>query len=283
MKSSLQAPGLAVGVHDGIPNADYHSDPAVGSTTLRQILDDKNAGLFTADGHVPIATTDAMNWGTVLHSIVLEGVDDLAVVLPYAEFRTAEAKAAKAEVEAAGKIALKPHEWAPFMEARDAILSNPYARALLTGGVSEQTLISKDPETGLRIKARPDHRTNFIADLKTTRDANPRVIERTVIPDYGYQLAAAHYQRVVADTLTDGELLDFYLVCVEKTHPYRVSVVQVGEDYLADGRQRYRRALDLYAHGLATGEWPTWPTTYTAEPPAWLLDQTTRLTEGAQS
>jgi hypothetical protein len=272
---------LPLGVHDHVSNAAYHADPAVGSTTLRNLLDPAKAGLFDATGHVHMEETEAMQWGTLLHSIVLESDDTQAVVLPFKEFRTAEAKAAKAEVLAAGNVPLKPHEWPPLAAARDAVLAHPFARALLTGGVSEQTLISEDATTGLRLKARPDHRTAFIADLKTCRDANPSVVERRTIPDYGYQQAAAWYQQIVADTVTNGEHLPFYLVNVEKTNPYRVSVVEIGDQYLEDGRARNRRALDLYAHGIQTGEWPTWPDTYTAEPPLWLTAQTEELTEGA--
>lgn len=276
--SAATLEGLSLGVHDHVSNAAYHADAAVGSTTLRNLLDPAKAGLFNATGHVHMEETDAMRFGTLLHSIVLEADDQQVVVLPYQEFRTKEAKAARDEVLAAGNVPLKTSEWLQLCDVRDSILAHPFARALLTGGVSEQTLISEDAETGLRIKARPDHRTAFIADLKTCRDANPATVERRTIPDYGYQQAAAHYQQIVADTVANGEHLPFYLVNVEKTAPYRVSVVEIGEEYLADGRARNRRALDLYAHGIQTGEWPTWPDTYTAEPPLWLTTQTQDLT-----
>ncbi|MGO1320817.1 MAG: PD-(D/E)XK nuclease-like domain-containing protein, partial [Galactobacter sp.] len=163
---------------------------------------------------------------------------------------------------------------------RDAVMAHPVARTLVTGHVAEQTIIGTDNETGQLVKVRPDARTAVIADLKTTADANPYTVERKVIPERGYAQSAALYVDTVRQVL-DLDLA-FVLICVEKTAPYRVSVVEVGEDYLEDGRRRNRRALDLYRHGITTGEWPTWPATYTAQPPQWLDHETTRLTTPEQ-
>lgn len=279
MSLTLTDAGLQPGVHDNIPNAAYHADPAVGSTTLRELLDEDAAGLFEFKRSQPQEPNPVFEFGTALHELVLESETGGVEVLPFTEWRTKEAKEAVAEVRAAGKIPLKPAEWATLQQARDSVMANSWACALLTGHVAEQTLITPDPETGLMLKARPDARTSVIADLKSTRNANPRYMERKGIPEFGYHQSAAHYQDVW-HALT-GERLEFHLICVEKTAPYRVSVVQVSPEYIEDGRRRNRKALELYAHGLETGQWPTWPATYTAEPPAWLADQTTRLIEGA--
>lgn len=270
---------LGPGVYDSIPNETYHQLEAVGSTTLKGLLDPDNAGAFDSRGRVPMASTSALQLGTVAHSVILEGDTSGVEVIPYDDYRTAAAKEARADALAAGRIALKPEEWEQVKAMRDAVMAHPVARALLTGHVAEQTIITRDPDTGALVKVRPDARTAVIADLKTAADANPYTVERKVIPERGYHLSAALYTDVVKAELDLD--LEFHLIVVEKTRPYRVSVVQIGDQYLADGRARCRRALDLYAHGIATGEWPTWPTTYTAEPPLWLLDQTTRLTEGA--
>jgi hypothetical protein len=271
---------LGPGVYDGIPNDVYHGVlEAVGSTTLKGLLDPNMVGLYDARGRVDLGHKTAFDVGTAAHSLILESDTDGVTVLPYKDWRTKAAQADRDAAREAGLIPMLAHEWAPVPAMRDAVLAHPVAKTLVTGHVAEQTIITRDEQTGVLVKVRPDARTAVIADLKTVADANPRTIERKVIPERGYHQSGALYVDTVNAEL--GEELPFVLICVEKTAPYRVSVVEIGDDYLADGRARNRRALDLYAHGIQTGEWPTWPDTYTAEPPLWLTTQTEELTEGA--
>lgn len=267
---------LGPGVYDEVPNERYHQLDAVGSTTLKGLLDPSLYGLYDSQGRVDLGRKTAFDVGTAAHSLILEGDTDGVTVLPYKDWRTKAAQQDRDAAREQGVIPMLAHDWEPVLRMRDAVMAHSVASKLLTGHVAEQTIIGTDDATGQLVKVRPDARTRVIADLKTVADANPYTVERKVIPERGYQQSAALYVDTVKQVIDLD--LPFVLICVEKTHPYRVSVVEIGDDYLDDGRRRNRRALDLYHHGITSGQWPTWPATYTAEPPAWLDHETTRLT-----
>lgn len=277
MSLTLTAAGLAPGVYDNIPNDAYHADPAVGSTTLKGLLDPSKYGTYDVRGQVPFkGNRSTLDFGTVAHSILLEGDESSIDLMPFDDYRTKDAREARDASRDAGRIPLKQGEYESVMRVVDAVRAHPVASDLLTGHVAEQTLIHRDEATGLLIKVRPDARTpGIITDLKTAADVDPRKFSREVIPARGYHLSAALYVDVVREVL--GEECEFFIIAVSKDEQPRVVVIRMGEAYLADGRARYRRALDLHAHGIATGEWPT---TYTAQPPSWLGFETTDLIEG---
>lgn len=281
MSLTLTDAGLQPGVYDHITNEAYHADPAVGSTTLKNLLDPSKYGTYDERGQAPFKRSPALGFGTIAHEVLLEGDESRIALMPFDDYRTKAAREARDAAENAGQIPLKAAEYDQVMRVVEAVREHPVASDLLTGHIAEQTIVHRDPETGLLIKVRPDARTpGIITDLKTAADVDPRRFSREVIPTRGYQLSAALYVDVVREVL--GEECEFFIIGVDKpTDPEvkpRVVVTRMGEAYLADGRARYRVALSRYAHGLATGEWPS---TYTAEPPAWLGFETTDLIEGA--
>lgn len=273
---------LMPGVYDTITNEHYHRLNAVGSTTLKGLLDPSKYGGYDTQGRAPFTgDRSALDFGTVAHSILLEGDETGIALMPFDDYRTKAAREARDTATAQGLIPLKHTEYEQIMRVVDAVRAHPVAGDLLTGHTAEQTIIHQDPDTGVMVKVRPDARTpGIITDLKTTAIVDPRKFSREVIPDRGYQVSAALYTDVVREVL--GEDCEFFIIAVDKptdrdTTP-RVVVIRMGDAYLEDGRRRYRHALNLYRHGLATGEWPS---TYTAEPPTWLAYETTNLTEGA--
>ena len=118
---------------------------------------------------------------------------------------------------------------------------------------------------GVPIKGKADvlHPGAAIVDLKTTVNANPDALARSIL-NYGYHTQAAHYQNVF------GRELDYLIVAIEKTPPYMVTTVLLEADWTDLGRDRCQEAYEIYAACTATDTWPGYASGVVVLPmPAW--------------
>jgi hypothetical protein len=259
------------GIYDGISNAAYHADPALGSTSLKTLATRTPAHYQHDKAHPK--TSDAFDLGTVTHSLILEGDESGVAVLDFAAWTTKAAKEAREESRAAGKIPLLTKDWEQVNAMRDSVMAHPLAREAFTKHLAEQSVFWE--ENGMTLKCRPDAwRPGSLIDLKTTRDANPNEFGKTA-HEYGYHQSAAHYiDGVKAAT---GEELPFRFVLVEKTAPYLVSVVELDIEAINLGRQLNDRAKRIYRECVETDTWPGYPTTQPVWLPMWAVYQTEEL------
>jgi len=204
----------------------------------------------------PKPPTDAMVNGTLVHKAILQpNLLEKMVVSPKFDRRTNAGKAAAADFEATnvGKEIVDQETMDLVKGCVDKIYSHPVARAALSEGKAEQTILWQ--EDGLDFKARPDFFTNSIGvELKTARDASPRGFARQA-GSLKYALQAAHYLRGLSHVL--GEKHDTFLfVCVETTAPYAVAVYELDQESLKTGRAQWDRAVASYQECIKTGNWP---------------------------
>jgi len=89
--------------------------------------------------------------------------------------------------------------------------------------------------------------------LKTARDVSPRRFANSAI-EYAYDVSAAFY--IDGWLAATGELPTMELICVEKSAPWDVVVVPLGDDVIEAGRAKYRKLIDQVARSRRTGEWP---------------------------
>jgi len=245
------------GIYSGIKNADYHADPALGSTSLKTLAT-KTPAHYQHDRTHP-KFSDAFTLGTAAHSLILEGDESGIVVIEADNWLTKAAKEAKAAVLTAGHQPLLNKEWQQVRAMQDAVMAHPQARELFTDHRAEESVFWK--EDALTLKCRPDAwKPGQLVDLKTTVNADPREFGKTA-HNFGYHQSAAHYiDGVKAAT---GEELPFMFVLVEKTAPYLVSVVELDWEAIELGRALNDRAKRIYRECSDTGNWPGYPT---AEP-----------------
>jgi len=259
------------GIYSGISNADYHRDPALGSTSLKTLAT-KTPAHYQHDKTHP-KFSDAFTLGTAAHSLILEGDTSGIRVVPADNWLTKDAKAAKAEAIATGKQPLLTKEMTQVFMMRDAVMAHPIARDLLTGHKAEQSVFWD--EDGLTLKCRPDAwKSGMLVDLKTTINADPNEFGKTA-HNFGYHQSAAHYiDGVKAAT---GEELPFHFVLVEKTAPYFVSVVELDIEAVNIGRQLNDRAKRIYRECVETNTWPGYPNADLISLPMWAIYQAEEL------
>jgi len=263
--------GYTPGIYGGISNADYHADPALGSTSLKTLAT-KTPAHYKYDQEHP-KTSDAFDLGTVVHSLILEGDESGVEVWDFPAWTTKVAKESREESRAAGKIPLLTKDWEQVKAMRDAVTAHPIARSMFTGHKAEQSVFWE--EDGLMLKCRPDAwKPGTLIDLKTARDANPNTFGKTA-HEYGYHQSAAHYiDGVKAAT---GEDLPFHFVLVEKTEPYLVSVVELDVEAVNLGRQLNDRAKRIYRECVESGNWPGYPSGELVSLPMWAIYQAEEL------
>jgi len=243
------------GIYDGISNAAYHADPALGSTSLKTLAT-KTPAHYQHDLTHP-KFSDAFTLGTAVHSVILE--DDIAgiVVVTADNWLTKAAKEHRAVALAEGKQPLLGKEFDQVMAMRDAVFNHPKAAELFNGHKAEQSVFWD--EGGQMFKCRPDAwGPGLLVDLKTTVDASPSTFGKTA-HSFGYHQSAAHYiDGVKAAT---GEEMPFRFVLVEKSAPYLVSVVELDFEAIDYGRQLNDRAKRIYRECVESGNWPGYPAT----------------------
>ncbi|WP_158595343.1 PD-(D/E)XK nuclease-like domain-containing protein [Galactobacter caseinivorans] len=266
------------GAYDGIRNADYHADPALGSTSLKTLAKPGGQAKFKAAQERPQEHKTAFDLGTAAHSLILEGDLTGLAIIDAENYLTKAAKEARNAAYAEDKTPLLPHEFAAVQAMQDAVMNHPLAAKAFTGHTPERSIFWEH-ETGRMLKCRPDAlRPGLIVDLKTANTAEPNEWGRDA-GKFRYHQQAAHY--IDGIKAVTGETLPFAFVVVEKEYPHLVSWIEFDPNMLdEDGRDDIDRGRALNALALArlaeserTGLWPGYPTSSRISLPPWLARQ----------
>lgn len=260
----------ANGIYD-IPMDDYHGDlcvgPSVSSSGIREILSKSPAHYWATSpfnpNRVEEETSDAFNFGKAIADWLAYGElsADKYHILPKgyhgAKKKWFDARDAKREAEAAGKVIIKYDHMDDIKKMQTALEVHPYATAAFKGGHPEKSYIWLDKETGLWMKARPDyspHALKIIPDYKTAASAHPEDFCRDV-GKYGYHIQAALAMEGI-EVLTGKTPKSFIYVVQEKSAPYVVQVYDLDADDLELGRAMVLRGKRIFAECLKSGNWP---------------------------
>lgn len=284
---------IAPGYHPSLPSADYHRFRAASASALKVIHAGTPAHL-KREWDEPQDPTPAMQWGTGLHWLVLEPNEPSPVAVTPETYTIPEDTKPKKDgpkpgdilpwnplagpckdwaalQRAAGKIVMRPDEFLELRKTALAVNEHPEAGAMLRAVEHREATIVWEDARQVPCKARLDavsyrDEEAFIVDLKTTVDASPAGFARKAW-ELGYHLQAAWYVDALATCTVDAPR--FYFVAVEKDSGL-VSVHQATDDFIAAGREAYRKAMDQFAEAWHTGIWPGYPEEIHAlDVPAW--------------
>jgi hypothetical protein len=255
------------GVYDGIPDDAYHADPVPGGSLsasgAKKLLAPSCPALFRYDADHGAKHKREFNFGHAAHKKVL-GVGAEIVPIDAANYKTKAAQEARDAAYAAGKVPLLPAEVAVVDAMAAALIAHPWASLLFNpeAGKPEQSIFWFDEEFGIWRRARLDWLPNptsngrlICIDYKSAVSAEPGAFSRTVA-NFGYHMQDAFYLDAVQAVGLGDEDTAFLFVVQEKTPPYLVTVVELDARAIQVGRERNRRALEIFRDCQQSGIWP---------------------------
>ncbi len=267
-----------------MPNAEYHSHPAVGSSGLK-LIQQSPAHYFAAyldPNREPRESTPAQKIGTAWHASIFEPAmfGQKYIQIPDGlDKRTKEGKALWAEIEASGREALTGEGWQQIERMTAAAHAHPVSKVLFNGqpGRAEVSMFWTDPDTGVACKIRPDYAIEpcamfpygLICDGKTTEDASPAEFAKSAW-NWEMHIQAAFYSDGFQTIYQTKEPPPFIWLAQEKSAPYCTAYYSAAADLVAYGRKLYRPLLQRLAECQRTSRWPGYSTEVAPlELPAW--------------
>jgi hypothetical protein len=263
----MSATLLSPGIYPGIPAAEYHALPYLGSSTLKKYR--KNPATcqeeFSVDKRERFLIV-----GDASHALSLEGGDAFAsryAVAP--DFpcpagrnpkgwkNTNEYKDLVAQFEASilGKIRLTADEGAAVFALDAGLKSHPMASTFMEHGADELTVIWDEvlPDgRKVRCKARIDwFREGIPSDYKSTSR-----IDRLLwsMSELNYDVQAGHYSNGLIANKEQVKTFGFFFG--ETAEPYRIRTGYLSERSLDWGRNEAVRLIGLYLESLERDLWP---------------------------
>lgn len=260
---------LIPGIHYNVPEPAYHADSALSASGAKTLL--HSPARFAWERENGGKSTDAMDFGTLVHALVLRSHDPRIVVSPFDSLRTNAAKEFVAEVESQpGRIAVPAKDVRRAITIAKAVRAHPLAGAILSEGRPEVTLRWDDAETGVPLRGRIDWlRDNAIVDLKTVGRYGG-----SELGTFGRQAASLDYPMSAANYVAGwaaltGETLPFITITVEVEPPHFITVSQYDETDLLTGHERMRTAIEEFARRTESGIWSDPPEIETIPLPGW--------------
>lgn len=270
---------MTPGLHK-IPEAQYHADTASLSASGAKVLLGRRP---------PSEDSDAIQFGRLVHVVLLEPerLDEYAVL--NAETiglkkdgtkadnpkNTTAWKDAVFEAKRDGLTIIDGQTLIHAQALADAVRNHPEAARLLAQATDHELSAYAEHPSGALVRARFDLvGPGFIADIKTTPDADPENFGR-VVNALMYHVSAAVYLDVAR---ANGLTVDrFDLICVEKEPTpggdYRVSVLEIHPDAIEKGRELMAEACERW---LALGkrvDLPSYgPDRHVVDLPPWAYD-----------
>lgn len=264
VEAEILAEVTGPGVYD-LTEAEYHGDPVPGGSLsasgAKLLLPPSCPALYAWRRDHP-KTSAEFDFGTAAHKFVL-GTGPGITVIDALDWRTKAAQEARKDARANGVVPLLVSEFSEIADMARAIEQHPVAGQLFRPdrGTAEQSLFWQDPDYGIWRRARLDWILNprniggrfVIADYKTTTDASPAAIRKTVA-NLNYHMQAAWYTDAAEQFYDLGPA--FLFVFQEKTPPYLVTVAELDDDAIQAGRDRNRHACEVWRDCTAAGVWP---------------------------
>lgn len=207
--------------------------------------------------------------GTTCHRLLLHAGRDFEV-LPFDDYRSGAARAARDTVRKAG---------------RTPILREQYERAIeLTVGISDKVcdwidfsatqneiaaVVRNDSYWYRSLIDCLDRDGRRVIDVKTTdKSIGPYAIDRAMIAG-GWDIQAAFQRQLLQQLIDNVDRFKFHFLAIEATPPYAFTFLEMSEAALTMGAKKVAYADKLWRHCLASGKWPAYPRHVLASYPEW--------------
>ncbi|MGI5223009.1 PD-(D/E)XK nuclease-like domain-containing protein [Nocardia sp. CA-290969] len=247
------------GLYPDLPEDIYHSDPnSLSSTGVRLLVKPGGPAKLRYGVH---EDNDDFDIGTAAHTLLL-GTGTGIKVVEAATWQGKEAKIARAQARAEGKVPLLRKQYNATRAMVDAALARPEVAALFPreeNCAAEMSAYALDLDTWVMLRARFDYiiflpgKRVRVRDYKTSKDAAPKPFEKGAA-NLGYYVQVAHYIRVLK--LLGYTVEEFILLAQEKTEPYLTSLHEFDAEAIAAGDEIVSAAAKLFAECSDFDQWP---------------------------
>ncbi len=247
---------------------EYHNDPdgpRLSASIATLMLNKTEKHAFTAHpklGGKAFESSAVMDFGSVVHALVLGTGAKYEVVGGFDDWRKKDAKEKRKAAESAGKIALlaKDHDRAETVaeKLRTRIMEAGFS----LGPTSEVPITWEEESTSGPVRCRclvdnltlEDHSFQII-DLKTSFSADPEKIAGSMVQNgsdiqYAANMSAVHKLR--PDLYGRGRMLFIY---AETSEPFCVTPAEPDGEMRALAQARWERAVDKWGSCLKYGKW----------------------------
>lgn len=216
------------GAYANVDEELYHGDDTrMSKHQLGEVL--RSIAHWHASKHAARKPSDAMRWGLALHC----GMEGWQAFLSKYSMGPDAARSTKAwktaELEADGKILLKPAEWDSVTGAMQSVLTHRIAGAFAKSPMLHRELTINFRYGDIPLRSRLDAYESIsgtIIDWKRTEDARASAFRRAV-DSFGYHMQDFMYR--TACQAVGLPVARFLFVCVEPKPPYAVAVYELAD------------------------------------------------------
>lgn len=261
---------LKEGLHYGIPAEVYHADPCPKpslSSSIAQVLVTQSP-IHAWYQHPRLnkkyvaREKERFDLGSAAHAYILEGAAGAIEVIDAENYRSNDAKDARDNARAVGKIPILAHQMAELKRMVDsffdAVERCDDLRGIFQRGKPEVTGIWKEGKQWIRSRydwLTDDH--DIIADYKTTSEsAEIETFLRGPLANYGYDLRAAFYLRGLKALSDKAKKTRFVWIVQEINEPYDVSFVGYSDHMAQIAERKVERAIALWNQCATKKSWP---------------------------
>lgn len=234
----------------------YYQDTEYVSNSMLSNLTGKSPEYFRFALDNPQPSTPAMKFGSALHMNVLQPKEfnKHYAVSPKFDKRTKQGKADYAEFVKSNllKTVISEQDYHLIEQMTEKLMRDDDAKLMLTNGLKEQIIVWENEEHDVKCRGMLDvynKDANIIVDLKTTQDSSYYGFASSVRKFKYYKQAAFYMDAVKAH--------EFYIVAIEKSPPFSINIIQIGDDLLDKGRELYNRDLEIYKYCTDNDYWPS--------------------------
>jgi hypothetical protein len=273
---------FAKGIYSGVSAIEYHADPAQEASLSNSLIptllnkSPRHAWLAHPRLNPLYRRTDSavFDLGRAAHSLLLEGIDNCAVIVAD-DWRTKAAKEERDAARESGKVPLLSHQHEQvicMVDAAKSFVSRSQLAGLFERGKGEQMMIWQMGGIWCRsLMDWPLDDRTLVVDYKTTAASCPEAWMRGHMEQHGYDTQAEFTLRGLTHLGHHGAKFKFLVQ--ETEPPYMCYFVDPDESMLAVAASKVTRAVTLWEQCVTQKKWPGYLESYSASASAWSIAQ----------
>ena len=224
-------------------NQEYHSHDSISASGLKTIY---SKSVYHYLNREQFVSTPAMNFGSAVHSVLLEPEKKEILALPKnLNLRTKKDREYKKQLvdENKDKIVVSGEEKEFLDHIIKNTLNNELANKLLfTLDEIEHSYYGTYEDVPVRIRPDGIKKGRYIIDIKTCQDASPKAF-RSAIYKYSYHLQACFYSEMLG-----YDPASFRFIAIENRYPFDVAVYSLSDDLIEKGKVAWRTAFNMWSN-----------------------------------